>query len=89
MYLPSIRNLKKSLYSNAETLLNTSKLVKGEGGGGGRGGRGLVSLVLGYSNNYKRLLLLVKSVAKKKSYARQKIYVWSAMWNPGSKAQKE
>ena len=37
MYLPQIRNLKKSLYSNAETLLNTSKLVKG--GGGEREGR--------------------------------------------------
>ena len=37
MYLPWIRNLKKSLYSNAETLLNTSKLVKGEGGGGREG----------------------------------------------------
>ena len=74
MYLPWIRNLKKSLYSNAETLLNTIKLVKGEGGGG-RGGRGLVSLILGYSYNYKRFLLLVKSMAKKKSYAREKIYV--------------
>lgn len=35
MYLPWIRNLKKSLYSNAETLLNTSNLVKGGEGGGG------------------------------------------------------
>ena len=34
MYLPWIRNLKKSLYSNAETLLNTIKLVKGGGEGG-------------------------------------------------------
>ena len=73
MYLPWIRNLKKSLYSNAETLLNTSNLVKGGGGGEKRrGGRGLVSLILGYSYNYKRFLLLVKSVAKKKSYARKK-----------------
>ena len=46
-----------------------------EGGGKGRGGRGLVSLILGYSYNYKTFLLLVKSMAKKKSYARQKIYV--------------
>lgn len=41
MSLPRIRNLKKSLYSNAETLLNTSKLVKG-GGGGEKEGEGEV-----------------------------------------------
>ena len=33
MYLPWIRNLKKSLYSNAETLLNTSSLKEGGRGG--------------------------------------------------------
>ena len=42
MYLPWIRNLKKSLYSNAETLLNTSKLVKGGGEGGRKEGEGEV-----------------------------------------------
>ena len=52
-----------------------SSLKEGGGREKGRGGRGLVSLILGYSYNYKRFLLLVKSVAKKKSYARKKIYV--------------
>ena len=56
MYLPWIRNLKKSLYSNAETLLNTSKLVKGGGRGGERKGRER------FSKSPLRLLLQLQEV---------------------------
>lgn len=55
MYLPWIRNLKKSLYSNAEILLNTSKLKEG-GRGGERKGRER------FSKSPLRLLLQLQEV---------------------------